>query len=86
MDAGRKLVREPLRVTIILEHYRIVGTVYLELGSRLSDFINTEMKFIPVRDATMESLSEKDKFSSTFKFINVNKDYLVAIFPENPEA
>jgi len=78
----KKLVREPLKVIIYLEHCKILGTIYLDLNSRLSDFINSEIEFIPVRDAVVESI-EGRKWSYKVKFMNLNKNYIVSIFPES---
>jgi len=79
----RKLIREPVKVIIYLENCRVVGTVYLELESRLSDFINSDIQFLPVTDAQVESILPEHKWSYKVNFMNLNKNYIVSIFPES---
>ncbi|MEW6041642.1 MAG: hypothetical protein AB1633_08985 [Elusimicrobiota bacterium] len=77
----RKIIREPVKVIIYMESCRIRGVIYLDLDTRLSDFINTEINFLPITDALVESVSDR-KWSYRVKFMNVNKNYIQSIFPE----
>lgn len=77
-----KLVREPIKVIIYLKYFRIKGTIYLSIGERLTDFINNEnLRFIPVTDATIESLNPLIKFSQTMEFISINTSHILFINP-----
>jgi len=80
-----KIVREPLKVVVYLQTCKIFGTVYLELGSRLSDFINNDEMFIPVRDACIETVSGEKIFTDKMKFMNLNKAHILAISPESEQ-
>ncbi|OGS20433.1 MAG: hypothetical protein A2252_10370 [Elusimicrobia bacterium RIFOXYA2_FULL_39_19] len=82
-NQARKMIREPLKVIIYQQATKITGTVYLDIGSRLSDFINSvNVQFIPVGDAQVESLYDPGKILYKAKFMNVNKTHIVAIRPE----
>lgn len=77
-----KIVKEPVNVLIYLESCKIKGTIYLPIGSRLTDFINDpNVRFLPVTDAVVESVNIKDKWSYKVEFMNLNKDFIVSIQP-----
>ncbi|MDI6640941.1 MAG: hypothetical protein QME68_01335, partial [Elusimicrobiota bacterium] len=70
----RKLIREPVKVIIYLENCRITGTVYLGLETRLSDFINSDLQFLPVTDAKVDSILPGHKWSYKVNFMDLNKN------------
>lgn len=76
------MIREPVKVIIYLSNCRIRGTIYLDLEARISDFINNDLQFIPLRDAHVESIESGKKWSYTVNFMNLNKDYVISVFPE----
>lgn len=81
-DEPVKLIKEPTEVVIYLQDARIEGTIYLPIGSRLSDFINDkDIQFLPVTDVKVIPLKEKEK-SYSVEFMNLNKNYIISIFPK----
>lgn len=82
-DEPVKVIKEPTEVVIYLQDARIEGTVYLPIGSRLSDFINDkDIQFIPITDAKVIPLKEKEK-SYNVDFMDLNKNYIISIIPRN---
>ncbi len=74
--------REPIEVIIYLEDCKIRGVVYLPPGGRLSDFINVASRqFIPVSSAEVESITPGVEWSYEVDFLNLNKDFIVSMFP-----
>jgi predicted YcjX-like family ATPase len=74
--------REKIEAIIYLRSCKIKGTIFLPPGGRLSDFINSPVRqFIPVKDASIESITS-DKWSYNVKFLNLNKNEIVTIFPK----
>lgn len=82
ISEGRTVVREPVSVIIYLENCKIQGTIYLSLGGRLSDLINDpSIQFLPVTDAAVESILPGQKWSYTTSFMELNKEYVIVLFP-----
>ncbi|MGA1796450.1 MAG: hypothetical protein ACMUIL_11395 [bacterium] len=82
-----KAKKDNVNVLMYVDGYRILGTVYLPLGGRLTDFLNTKGLgaegeiFIPVTDASIFSLDDGSLIHYT-PFLNVNKDKILFIFPQ----
>jgi len=81
-DDFDKVAREPVEVIIYLEGCKIRGVVHLPPGGRLSDFINAPSRqFIPISDAKVESISSVAEWSYEVDFLNLNKNYIISMFP-----
>ncbi len=77
-----KPVRDEIGVIIYLSNCKIKGKMFLPPGGRVSDFVNSPVRqFIPVTDAEIDSISG-EKWSYRVKFLNLNKNEIVTIFPE----
>ena len=73
--------RERIEVVIYLRSCKIKGVLHLPPQGRISDFINAPVRqFIPITDAEIESITE-EKWSYKVKFLNLNKNEIVTIFP-----
>ena len=73
--------RDEIDVIIYLRNCKIKGKMFLPPGGRVSDYINSPVRqFIPVTDAEIDSISG-DKWSYRVKFLNLNKNTIVTIFP-----
>lgn len=77
----QNIEQQEIMVCIHTQNYRITGKIHLPPGGRLSDFINAQRNFIPVTEATMETGSTGEKLAFKIRFLNLNKNYIVAIFP-----
>jgi predicted YcjX-like family ATPase len=74
--------RDEISVIIYLGNCKIRGRVFVPPGGRVSDFVNAPVRqFIPVTDAEIESISGP-KWSYRVRFLNLNKNEIVTIFPE----
>ncbi len=66
------------KATIFLNAYRIVGTVYLPIGGRVSDFVNynvSEGPFIPLTDVQVYTI-ETDELLFTTEFLAVHRNQI----------
>lgn len=83
-----KTKKDNINVLVYVQDYKILGTVYLPLGGRLTDFLNTKglgaegEVFIPVTDASIYSISDGSLIHYT-PFLNINKDKILFIFPQD---
>lgn len=83
-----KTKKDSINVLVYVSGYKILGTVYLPLGGRLTDFLNTKglgaegEVFIPVTDASIYSISDDNLIHYT-PFLNINKDKILFIFPQD---
>jgi hypothetical protein len=86
-----KAKKDNINVLIYVHGYKILGTVYLPLGGRLTDFLNTKGLgaegeiFIPVTDASIFTIDDGSLIHYT-PFLNVNKDKILFIFPQEEIA
>lgn len=69
------------RVVILTAHYRIVGNIDLLPGARMTDYIAESKTFFAVTDAEVWDLNGR-KITTT-SFMNVNRDHVEIIMPEN---
>ena len=83
-----KTKKDNINVLVYVSDYKIFGTVYLPMGGRLTDFLNTKglgaegEVFIPVTDASIYNISDDSLIHYT-PFLNVNKDKILFIFPQD---
>ena len=82
-----KTKKDIINVLVYVSGYKILGTVYLPLGGRLTDFLNTKglgaegEVFIPITDARIYDITDGSLIHST-PFLNINKDRILFIFPQ----
>ena len=82
-----KTKKDSINVIVYVSGYKILGTVYLPLGGRLTDFLNTKglgaegEVFIPVTDASIYSISDDSLIHYT-PFLSINKENILFIFPQ----
>lgn len=69
------------KVIVITGHYRIVGSVDLLPGSRVTDFLSESREFIAMTDAEVWGMDGRKLFASSF--LNVNRDLIELIMPED---
>ena len=73
--------KEKVRVTILVESFRIVGDMYRYPGARLLDLVNIkDTAFIPVTEAQIFSLSD-GKLLQTTTFVGVNRNAIAFFYP-----
>lgn len=83
-----KTKKDSINVIVYVSGYKILGTVYLPLGGRLTDFLNTKglgaegEVFIPVTDASIYSISDDGLIHYT-PFLSINKENILFIFPQD---
>ena len=83
-----KAKKTNVNVLIYMPGFRILGTIYLPLGGRLTDFLNTKglgsegEVFIPVTDASIFDLTNGTLIHYT-PFLNVNKENILFVFPQD---
>jgi len=76
-----KAEREAVEVIAFVPGYRINGIIHLPPGGRISDFVNIkEKRFIAITKASIYS-EGTGKLSHKSEFINLNRDYIMLIFP-----
>ncbi|MGA1863550.1 MAG: hypothetical protein ACMUHX_00650 [bacterium] len=82
-----KTKKDSINVIVYVSGYKILGTVYLPLGGRLTDFLNTKglgaegEVFIPVTDASIYNISNDSLIHYT-PFLSINKENILFIFPQ----
>lgn len=68
------------RVIVMTGNYRIVGSVDLLPGARVTDFLSESRDFIAMTDAEVWDLDGRRLIASTF--LNINRDRIELIMPE----
>lgn len=69
------------RVIILTGHYRIIGSIDLLPGARVTDYLSEARDFFAVTDAEVWDLNGR-KISSG-AFMNVNRNRIEVMMPEN---
>lgn len=69
------------RVIVMTGSYRIVGSVDLLPGARVTDFLAEARNFFAMTDAEVWGLDGRRLFTSSF--LNVNRDRIDLIMPED---
>lgn len=78
--------KEKVRVTILVDRFRIVGDIYKFPGARMLDLVNIkENAFIAVTDAEVFSLSDGKKLQSV-GFMAVNRNQINFFYPIEQDA
>jgi hypothetical protein len=76
--------REKVKSMIITTELELVGMIHIPPGGRLTDFLNNLAKpFIPVTDADIKT---KDGRTFHTDLMQLNKDYIIVIIPEDSIA
>ena len=80
--------KEQHRATIYLNAYRIMGTVHLQVGGRVSDFVNWNLKegpFVPLTDVSVYTVDTGELlFRTEFLAIHRNQINFLAIDKKDP--
>jgi hypothetical protein len=90
ISASRPLTiqKEQHRATIYLNAYRILGTVHLQVGGRVSDFVNWNLKegpFIPLTDVSVYTVDTGELlFTTVFLAVHRNQINFMAIDKKEP--
>jgi hypothetical protein len=74
-DAGRQ------KVIIFTRHFEIKGDLAIYQGVRLTDYMNESKSFVSVTDVEVKDRSGEMRFKA--KFLNVRRDEIVIILPED---
>lgn len=78
--------KEKIRVTILVDRFRIVGDMYKYPGARLLDLVNTKDNyFFPVTDAEIYSLADGKRLY-TAPFLGVNRSSVSFFYPMEEET
>jgi len=82
--------KEQHKATIFLNAYRIVGTVHLQIGGRVSDFVNWNLKegpFIPLTDVSVYTVDSGELlFTTEFLAVHRNQINFLALDKNSPET
>jgi hypothetical protein len=80
--------KEQHRATIYLNAYRILGTVHLQVGGRVSDFVNWNLKegpFIPLTDVSVYTVDTGELlFTTEFLAVHRNQINFLALDKKSP--
>jgi hypothetical protein len=80
--------KEQHKATIYLNAYRILGTVHLQVGGRVSDFVNWNLKegpFIPLTDVSVYTVDTGELlFTTEFLAVHRNQVNFLAIDKTEP--
>jgi len=91
VTASRPLTipKEQHLATIYLNSYRIIGTVHLQVGGRVSDFVNWNLKegpFIPLTDVSVFTVDSGELlFKTEFLAVHRNQINFLSIEKKPPE-
>jgi hypothetical protein len=91
MTATRPLTirKDQHKATIYLNAYRITGTVHLQVGGRISDFVNWNVNdgpFIPLTDVSVFTVETGELlFKTEFLAVHRNQINFLALDREKPE-
>ncbi len=73
--------KERVKVTILVDRFRVVGDMYKYPGARLLDLVNIkDTAFIPVTDADIYSLADGKKLYRA-AFLGINRNAVNFFFP-----
>ena len=81
--------KEQHKASIYLNAYRITGTVHLQVGGRISDFVNwnvNEGPFIPLTDVTVYTVDSGELlFKTEFLAVHRNQINFLTLDKKPPE-
>lgn len=69
------------KVVVLTGHYRIMGSVDLVPGARVTDFLTDSREFFAMTDVEVWALDGRKMFSSSF--LNINRDKIELMMPED---
>lgn len=69
------------KVVVLTGHYRIMGSVDLVPGARVTDFLTESRDFFAMTDVEVWALDGRKMFTSGF--LNINRDKIELIMPED---
>ena len=69
------------KIVVLMGNYRIIGSIDLLPGARVTDFLLECREFMAITDAEVWDLNGRKLFASTF--MNVNRDRIEFIMPED---
>jgi hypothetical protein len=69
------------KVVILMGNYRVIGSIDLLPGARVTDFLMECREFMAITDAEVWDLNSRKLFASSF--MNVNRDRIELIMPED---
>jgi hypothetical protein len=74
--------RNPLDVIIITRQYRVVGTMHIVPGTRITDCLSAYAKegFVPITDVKVYSLTDSALILES-KFMDLNADAIIFTYP-----
>jgi|SRR5574338_668298 len=73
--------KSPIRIIMQTTSHRIVGNMYVRVGDRLKDELDSAIHFLPVTDAQVfDILGERLIFNTNF--LAVNFEHVVWVLPE----
>ena len=75
-----KIKKERVPTLIITEHYKIEGYIFSIPGTRIVDELNKGKGFVPISDATIQSIGT-DTIIDKVDFLILNRDYIEMIIP-----
>jgi len=82
--------KEQHKATLFLNAYRILGTVHLQVGGRVSDFVNWNVNdgpFIPLTNVTVFTVDTGELlFKAEFLAVHRNQINFLAIDKKDHEA
>lgn len=82
--------KEQHRASVFLNAYRITGTVHLQVGGRISDFVNCNLKegpFIPLTDVSVFTVDSGELlFTTEFLAVHRNQINFLALDKKTPET
>ena len=77
--------KEKMRITALVDRFRIVGDMYRYPGARLLDLVNIkEQAFIPITDAEIYSLGD-GKLLHKAPFLGLNRNQVKFFYPVEPD-
>lgn len=82
-----KLEKREVKSIIFTPQHKIEGNVHVFQKGKLADFINSPLggDFIAVTNVKVYSAEEEDKLLFESDFMNVQKKYIILIFPLEKE-
>jgi len=69
------------KIVVLMGNYRIIGSIDLLPGARVTDFLLECREFMAITDAEVWDLNGRKLFASSF--MNVNRDRIEFIMPED---
>lgn len=78
--------KEKIRITALVDRFRIVGNMYMYPGARLTDLVNVkEQAYIPITEAEIYSLGD-GKLLQKAEFLGLNRNRVSFFYPHEQEG